>query len=83
MASHAITANPAPVQAPRTFEDALKQGWAVVSDKSDLSIDQKRRKGKLTMQKKGHAGLLQVDYVGTRKGYKFSVPTFAYLGTVQ
>jgi hypothetical protein len=62
---------------PRTFQDALKQGWAVVSDKSHQSINQKRREGKLTIQKKGCAGLLEVDYVGTPKGYRFSVPKFA------
>lgn len=83
MASRAIAVRPVSESAPKTFQDALKQGWAVVSDKSDLSIDQKRRKGKITMQKKGHAGLLQVDYVGTRKGYEFSLPKFAYLGTIQ
>lgn len=63
--------------APRSFQDALKQGWAVVSDKSHQSINQKRREGKLTMQKKGCAGLLEVDYVGTTKGYRFTVPKFA------
>ena len=60
MASRAIAVRPASLpaseKAPKTFQDALKQGWAVVGDKSDLSIDQKRRKGKLTMQKKGMPG---------------------------
>ena len=69
--------------APRTFQDALKQGWAVVSDKSHQSINQKRREGKLTMQKRGCAGLLEVDYIGTLNGYRFSVPKFVYIGTVQ
>jgi len=68
---------PATEKAPRTFQDALKQGWAVVSDKSSQSINQKRREGKLTMQRRGHAGLLEVEYVGTPKGYRFSVPKFA------
>ena len=48
----------------------------MVSDKSHQSINQKRREGKLTMQKKGSAGLLEVDYVGTTKGYRFSAPKF-------
>jgi hypothetical protein len=81
MASHAAAVRERPLPAvnevPRTFQDALKQGWAVVSDKSHQSINQKRREGKLTMQKKGCAGLLEVDYVGTVKGYRFSVPKFA------
>ncbi len=68
---------PASERAPRTFQDALKQGWAVVSDKSVQSLNEKRRAGKLTMQKRGSAGLLEVDYVGTPKGYRFSVPKFA------
>jgi hypothetical protein len=62
---------------PSTFQEALKQGWAVVSDKSKQSINQKRREGELTMQERGSAGLLEVDYVGTTKGYRFSVPKFA------
>jgi len=81
MASHAAPVRERPLPAvntaPRTFQDALKQGWSVVSDKSQQSIDQKRREGKLTMQKKGCAGLLEVDYVGTTTGYRFSVPKFA------
>lgn len=76
MASHAIAARPVAVKAPPTFQDALKQGWAVVSDNSQQSINQKRREGKLTMQKKGCAGLLEVDYVGTTRGYQFSAPKF-------
>jgi len=82
MASHAAAIRPAlrlPAtdKAPRTFQAALKQGWGVVSDKSSQSINEKRREGKLTMQRKGRAGLLEVDYVGTPKGYRFSVPKFA------
>ena len=81
MASHAIARPVADrpttaVKAPPTFQDALKQGWAVVSDNSQQSINQKRREGKLTMQKKRCAGLLEVDYVGTTRGYQFSVPKF-------
>ncbi len=48
---------------PSTFRDALKQGWGVISDKSNQSTNQKRREGTLRMQKRGVAGLLQVDYV--------------------
>lgn len=82
MGTHAAAVRPAqPVRGtdapPRSFQDALKEGWAVISDKSHQSINQKRREGKLTMQKKGCAGLLEVDYVGTPKGYRFSVPKFA------
>ena len=80
MASPAITvrpASPAATQPPRTFQEALKQGWSVVSDKSNQSINQKRREGKLTLEKKGFPGLLLVDYIGTLKGYRFSVPKFA------
>ena len=61
---------------PSTFQEALKVGWAVVSDKSHQSINQKRREGTLTMQKRGVPGLLRVDYIGTVKGYRFSVPKF-------
>jgi hypothetical protein len=80
------TSSPVPTteKAPHSFQDALKQGWAVVSDKSNQSINQKRREGKLTMQKRGCFGpadpsarlLLEVDYVGAVKGYRFSVPKF-------
>lgn len=81
MVSHAAAIRPAlPLPAtetaPRTFQAALKQGWGVVSDKSNQSINEKRREGKLTMQRKGHDGLLEVDYVGTPKGYRFSAPKF-------
>lgn len=68
---------PAVERTPRSFQDALKDGWAVVSDRSAQSINQKRREGKLTMQKKGQPGLLEVDYIGTTKGYRFSVPKLA------
>lgn len=61
---------------PSTFQDALKDGWAVVSDESAQSRNQKRCEGKLTMQKKGSADVLEVDYVGTTKGYRFAVPKF-------
>lgn len=64
-------------RAPRTFQDALKQGWAVVSDASRQSINQKRREDRLSLQKPGSAALLEVDYVGTTRGYQFSVPKFA------
>ena len=82
MATNAAAVRPAsPLRGtdapPRTFQDALKQGWTVVSDNLHQSINQKRREGKLTMQKKGCAGLLEVDYVGTTKGYQFSAPKFA------
>jgi hypothetical protein len=87
MASHAAPVRERPLPgvntAPRTFQDALKQGWSVVSEKSHQSISQKRREGKLTMQKKGCAGLLQLDYIGTTKGYRFSVPKFVYVGSIQ
>ena len=77
---------PATERAPHTFQDALKQGWAVIRDKSNQSINQKRREGKLTMQKRGCLGpadpasrlLLEVDYVGAVKGYRFSVPKFVH-----
>jgi hypothetical protein len=62
---------------PLTFQSALKAGWAVISDKSAQSTNQKRREGTLTMQKRGCAGLLLVDYIGSLKGYQFSVPKFA------
>jgi hypothetical protein len=89
MASNAVRSPvPAstPQRAPHSFQDALKQGWAVVSDKSNQSINQKRREGKLTMQKRGCFGPadpasrlhLEVDYVGTVKGYRFSVPKFIH-----
>ncbi len=80
MASHATAIRPAtpsvPARAPHTFQEALKQGWAVIRDKSVQSINQKRREGRLTLQKRGIAALLEVDYIGTRKGYQFSVPKF-------
>jgi hypothetical protein len=82
MASHANAVRssslPATERPPSTFQEALKAGWAVITDKSAQSINQKRREGKLTMQKPGCAGLLEVDYIGSRKGYRFSVPRFAY-----
>ena len=68
------TTVPATAKAPRTFQAALKEGWAVVKDESSQSINEKRREGILTMQKKGLPDLLRVDYVGTTKGYRFSVP---------
>ncbi len=68
---------PAATKPPRTFQEALKQGWSVASDKSNQSINQKRREGKLTMLKNGFPELLLVDYIGTLKGYRFSVPKFA------
>ena len=82
------TSSPVPTteRAPHTFQDALKQGWAVISDKCNQTINQKRREGKLTMQKRGCLGpadpasrlLLEVDYVGAVKGYRFSVPKFVH-----
>ncbi|HEV3482287.1 MAG TPA: hypothetical protein VGR97_08160 [Candidatus Acidoferrales bacterium] len=66
------------VKTPHTFQAAVKQGWAVISDKSVQSINQKRREGKLTLWKAGCDGLLTVDYIGSVKGgFRFSVPKFA------
>jgi hypothetical protein len=62
---------------PHTFQGALREGWAVVSDKSAQSTNQKRREGTLTMRKPGFASVLTVDYIGSLKGYQFSVPKFA------
>ena len=63
---------------PHTFQAALKQGWAVIGDKSVQSINQKRREGKLTLWKAGSVGLLTVEYIGSVKGgFRFSVPKFA------
>jgi len=76
-AGHTSSPVPTAEKTPRTFQDALKQGWAVITDKSQQSINQKRREGKLTMQKKGCPGVLGVEYVGTRKGFRFSVPKLA------
>jgi hypothetical protein len=64
-------------KSPRSFRAALKAGWAVVSDKSNQPRNEKRREGRLTMQKRGCAGLLEVDYVGTLTGFRFSVPRIA------
>lgn len=75
MATSAVL--PVPARPPRSFQEALKQGWAVISDKSDQSMNQKRREGQIVMQKPGCAGHLRVDYVGTTKGYRFSVPKLA------
>jgi hypothetical protein len=66
------------LKVPHTFQDALRQGWAVISDKSAQSTNEKRREGKLTMRKPGCAGLLTVNYVGSvTGGYRFSVPKVA------
>jgi hypothetical protein len=66
------------LKVPHTFQDALRQGWTVISDKSAQSRNEKRREGKLTMRKMGRSELLTLDYVGSAKGgYRFSVPKFA------
>ena len=62
--------------APHTFQDALKAGWTVVSDKSVQRINEKRREGKITMRKPGCSHLLAIDYVGSKRGFRFSVPKF-------
>lgn len=77
MASSAVRSPSTSERAPHSFQDALKQGWAVISDKSNQTINQKRREGKLTMQKRGCAELLKVDYMGAQKGFRFSVPRFS------
>jgi len=59
---------------PHTFRDALKQGWCVVRDESKQSRDEKRREGKVFLQKPGSDGLLEVEYIGSVKGFRFSVP---------
>jgi len=68
---------PAVEKTPHTFQEALKQGWTVASDKSAQSVNRKRREGKLTMRKAGSVELLTVDYIGTVKGFQSSVPKFA------
>lgn len=58
---------------PQTFQQALRQGWKVASDNSQQSINEKRRDGTVVLKKPGCAALI-VDYVGTPRGFRFSVP---------
>jgi hypothetical protein len=76
MATRTLPQVEVPGSAPHTFQDALKAGWTVASDKSVQRINEKRREGKITMQKPGCSQLLAVDYVGSKRGFRFSVPKF-------
>ena len=69
------TAVPA-IEKPASFQDALAEGWEVIKDDSKQSRNEKRREGKLTLGKKGISQRLEVDYLGTTKGFRFSVPKF-------
>ena len=64
------------IEKPVSFQDALAEGWEVVKDDSKQSRNEKRREGKLTLGKQGVSQQLEVDYLGTTKGFRFSVPKF-------
>jgi hypothetical protein len=73
----ARVAVPVPViEKPATFQDALGEGWEVIKDDSHQSRNEKRREGKLTLGKQGVSQQLEVEYLGTTRGFRFAVPKF-------
>ena len=77
-ASAAVQTTAVPViEKPDCFHDALAEGWEVIKDDSKQSRNEKRREGTLTLGKEGVSQRLEVDYIGTLKGFRFSVPKFA------
>lgn len=70
------SADAAVIQRPASFQDALAEGWEVVKDDSKQSRNEKRREGKLTLGRRGISQRLEVEYLGTSKGFRFSVPKF-------
>jgi hypothetical protein len=69
------TATPT-IEKPSCFQDALAEGWEVLKDDSKQPRNEKRREGKLTLGKQGVSQRLEVEYLGTTKGFRFAVPKF-------
>ena len=62
-------------QLPETFEQALNTGWAVVSEKTVISSDQKTRRGEIVLGLKGRLHRVLVPYTSsTEAGFQFGTP---------
>ncbi|MFY9528488.1 MAG: hypothetical protein WBC04_18415 [Candidatus Acidiferrales bacterium] len=75
-AVRSVSPAPSTVNLPKTFEQALKAGWTPSHELTGLSLDQRERRGKLTLKHKGCAKRVSVSYVGTTSGYRFGTPQF-------
>lgn len=62
------TSSPVPTAetAPHTFQEALKQGWTVITDKSQQSINQKRRENRQSRVEGGSILGIAKNAVGCR-----------------
>ena len=58
---------------PQTFHRALRLGWKVVSEKTELGADKRHRHGTLTLRKDSQ--VITVPYTASVKlGYQFGKP---------
>ncbi len=62
---------------PASFEEALRAGWVIQGERSAISIDDRKRRGVVTLRKPGITQQLQVSYTATAKKWQFSKPELA------
>lgn len=61
---------------PKTFEQALADGWVLVSEVSRLSPTEKVRLGKAILKRRSHR--VSVSYTATSAGFMFGVPQLVH-----
>ncbi|MGA7624544.1 MAG: hypothetical protein WCA91_13295 [Candidatus Acidiferrales bacterium] len=60
---------------PATFAEALRRGWRLISENTNLGADKRHRHGRIYLQMAGRSERLVVDYTATiRQGYRFGRP---------
>jgi hypothetical protein len=63
---------------PRSFQQALRDGWTILREITTLGVDKRHRHGAVILAKDGHSEKLKVPYTGTiRQGYRFGKPQLA------
>jgi len=65
---------PVPANIPASLEAALREGWKVQNERSATSIDDKKRRGVVTLRKAGMTFRLKVSYTATAKAWNFGAP---------
>jgi hypothetical protein len=59
---------------PRSFQEALAQGWTIQKEESAIDIGSRRRSGVVLLRSKTVPVRLRVPYVATAKSWEFSAP---------
>jgi len=59
---------------PRSFQEALAQGWMIQKEESAIDIGSRRRSGVVLLRSNNAPVRLRIPYVATAKLWKFSAP---------